>query len=249
MRVKQLIKFVIEIAIEYSLFYFPFTLRQRKHSPGISGKAFSVLPICHLPPLGRAVFNALAIPCGCFLSIPFKSADEVLDDISPDHLEALKTENVRYLRNLELQHGLKPGQKVMTGCQEGLPVQAIKNMQFGKGLVENELVGPRYVKLRFSLMKVPLACIDLFKKLLSQTFWIPIPVSLFHFLTSNDSALRQVRRQSFKRTALVMASIRIVFDSGGMNLRMALREWKIPQSFCRGTFCKRLLIVHLRRLD
>ena len=109
----------------------------------------------------------IAILRGCFLSIPFKSAEEALDDISPDHLEALKIENVRYLWNLELQHGLKPGQKVMTGCQEGPPLQAIKNMQFGKGLVENELVGARRVKLYFDLTKVPLACFDLFKKLLA----------------------------------------------------------------------------------
>jgi hypothetical protein len=65
---------------------------------------------------------------------------------------------------------------------------------------------------------------------------------------SNDVARQQMRDPFSKKSAPVMASIRIVFDSGGMNLRMALRDSKIPKSFCRGIFCKRLLIVHLRRL-
>jgi hypothetical protein len=65
---------------------------------------------------------------------------------------------------------------------------------------------------------------------------------------SNDVPGQQMRDRFSKKTAPVMASIRIGFDSGGMDLRKALREWKIPKSFCRGIFCKRLLIVHLRRL-
>jgi hypothetical protein len=65
---------------------------------------------------------------------------------------------------------------------------------------------------------------------------------------SNDVPGHQMRDRSSKKTAPVMASIRIGFDSGGMDLRRALREWKIPKSFCRGIFCKRLPIVYLRRL-
>jgi hypothetical protein len=66
----------------------------------------------------------------------------------------------------------------------------------------------------------------------------------------SDDVPRQPMGNLFsKKTAPVMASIWIVFDSGRMNLRIALREWKIPQSFCRGIFCKRLLILHLRRLN
>jgi hypothetical protein len=66
---------------------------------------------------------------------------------------------------------------------------------------------------------------------------------------SNDVPRQQMRERFSKKTAPVMAFIRIVFDSGGMNLRKALKEWKIRKSLCRGIFCKRLLIVHLRRLD
>ncbi len=115
-----------------------------------------------------------------FLSTAFKSADEVLDGVSPDHLESLEIKNSEYLRDIHLQQTPQSSQKFFTGCQEGLSVQETEDMELSEGFVENELVRPRQAQLCLDLIKILLACFSLCEEFLAQTFWIPIPVSLFH---------------------------------------------------------------------
>lgn len=122
--------------------------------------------------------------------ILFKPADEVFDDVSPDHLEPLEIENFGYLRNIELQQGLQSNQKAMTGCQEAPPVQVIEDMELSKGQVENEAVGLRHVQLCLDLIKISLAFFSLFEKLLAQALQVPVLISLFH-LNHKESVLHK----------------------------------------------------------
>lgn len=89
-----------------------------------------------------------------FLTISLKSADEVLNDASPNDLEPLEIKNFWSLLHLDLQQAPQSSQKVMTGCQEPAPVQVVVDFKFGKGLIENELVGPNKANLWFDLTKV-----------------------------------------------------------------------------------------------
>jgi hypothetical protein len=115
-----------------------------------------------------------------FLTISLKSADEVLYDASPDDLEPLKIENFWFFWHLDLQQAPQSSQKVMTGSQEAAPVQVVVDCKLGKGLVENELVGPHKAKFWFDLTKVLPACFGLCEELLAQVPWVPILVSFFH---------------------------------------------------------------------
>jgi hypothetical protein len=115
-----------------------------------------------------------------FLSIPFEPPDQVFDGVSPDYLEPLEIENLWFLWHLELQQAPQSSQKVMTGCQEGAPVQVVEDLKLGKGLVENELVGPHKAKLWLDLSKVLPACFGLCEELLAKAFWVPILASFFH---------------------------------------------------------------------
>jgi hypothetical protein len=69
----------------------------------------------------------------------------------------------------------------MTGTQEGAAVQVVEDLKLGKGLVENEFVGPHQAKLWFDLTKVLPARFGLCEEFLDQAFWVPLLVSLSHF--------------------------------------------------------------------
>jgi len=79
-----------------------------------------------------------------FLPTPFKSADEVLDDVSPDHLEPLEIKNAEYPRDIDVQQAAQSSQKFFTGCQEGFPAEGTEHMELSEGFVENELVRPHH---------------------------------------------------------------------------------------------------------